>query len=68
MNSNASHCQGPHGLDYCGYNHTFLDLCRVLLSLERAMRIANIVQQMSCATRGTSGPVTVFVKILNDIL
>ena len=38
---------------------------RVLLCLKRAVRIANAVQQMSSATRGTNGPVTLFVEILN---
>lgn len=41
------------------------DLCRVLLCLKRALRIANAVQQMTGATRGTSGPMTLFVEILN---
>jgi hypothetical protein len=45
-----------------------LDLRRVLMSVKRPLRIFNAVQQMSSATRGTSGPMTVFVKILNDIL
>lgn len=40
-------------------------LGRVLLCLKRALRIANAVQQMSSATRGTNGPVTLFVEILN---
>ncbi|KAG0562429.1 hypothetical protein KC19_9G145400 [Ceratodon purpureus] len=41
---------------------------RVLLCLKRALRIANAVQQMSSATRGTSGPMTLFVEILNTYL
>lgn len=39
--------------------------CRVLLCLRRALRIANAAQQMANATRGNSGPVTLFVEILN---
>lgn len=38
---------------------------RVLLCLKRALRIANAAQQMASATRGSSGPVTLFVEILN---
>ncbi len=38
---------------------------RVLLCLKRALRIAHAAQQMSSATRGTSGPMTLFVEILN---
>ncbi|CAK7346156.1 unnamed protein product [Dovyalis caffra] len=41
---------------------------RVLLCLKRALRIANAAQQMANATRGTSGPVTLFVEILNKYL
>ncbi|CAK9862592.1 unnamed protein product [Sphagnum jensenii] len=41
---------------------------RVLLCLKRALRIANAAQQMSSATRGTSGPMTLFVEILNKYL
>lgn len=40
-------------------------ICRVLLCLKRALRIANAAQQMASATRGSSGPVTLFVEILN---
>lgn len=38
---------------------------RVLLCLKRALRIANAAQQMANVTRGSSGPVTLFVEILN---
>lgn len=38
---------------------------RVLLCLKRALRIANAAQQMVNVTRGGSGPVTLFVEILN---
>lgn len=38
---------------------------RVLLCLKRALRIANAAQQMASITRGSSGPVTLFVEILN---
>lgn len=38
---------------------------RVLLCLKRALRIANAAQQMASVTRGNSGPVTLFVEILN---
>jgi len=38
---------------------------RVLLCLKRALRIANAAQQIANATRGCSGPVTLFVEILN---
>lgn len=38
---------------------------RVLLCLKRALRIANAAQQMASVTRGSSGPVTLFVEILN---
>jgi vacuolar protein sorting-associated protein 35 len=41
---------------------------RVLLCLKRALRIAHAAQQMSSATRGTSGPMTLFVEILNKYL
>ncbi|KAI3863233.1 hypothetical protein MKX03_011656, partial [Papaver bracteatum] len=41
---------------------------RVLLCLKRALRIANAAQQMASATRGSSGPVTLFVEILNKYL
>ncbi|OIW06300.1 hypothetical protein TanjilG_17674 [Lupinus angustifolius] len=41
---------------------------RVLLCLKRALRIANAAQQMANATRGSSGPVTLFVEILNKYL
>ncbi|GAB2219778.1 hypothetical protein Droror1_Dr00007415 [Drosera rotundifolia] len=38
---------------------------RVLLCLKRSIRIANAAQQMASVTRGSSGPVTLFVEILN---
>ncbi|GBG64309.1 hypothetical protein CBR_g41228 [Chara braunii] len=41
---------------------------RVLLCLKRALRIANAAQQMTSAMRGHSGPVTLFVEILNKYL
>ncbi|XP_023643486.1 vacuolar protein sorting-associated protein 35B [Capsella rubella] len=41
---------------------------RVLLCLRRALRIANAAQQMINATRGSSGPVTLFVEILNKYI
>ncbi|KAL6207567.1 hypothetical protein ACLB2K_018524 [Fragaria x ananassa] len=41
---------------------------RVLLCLKRALRIANAAQQMASVTRGNSGPVTLFVEILNKYL
>ncbi|XP_024532264.1 vacuolar protein sorting-associated protein 35B isoform X1 [Selaginella moellendorffii] len=41
---------------------------RVLLCLKRALRIANAAQQVSSASRGSSGPVTLFVEILNKYL
>lgn len=41
---------------------------RVLLCLKRSLRIANAAQQMANATRGSSGPVTLFVEILNKYL
>eukprot|EP00268_Persea_americana_P018225 TRINITY_DN1902_c0_g1_i3.p1 TRINITY_DN1902_c0_g1~~TRINITY_DN1902_c0_g1_i3.p1 ORF type:complete len:790 (+),score=145.59 TRINITY_DN1902_c0_g1_i3:289-2658(+) len=41
---------------------------RVLLCLKRALRIANAAQQMANVTRGSSGPVTLFVEILNKYL
>jgi vacuolar protein sorting-associated protein 35 len=41
---------------------------RVLLCLKRALRIANAAQQMSSATRGSNGPMTLFVEILNKYL
>lgn len=41
---------------------------RVNVCLKRALRIANAAQQMSAATRGVSGPVTLFVEILNKYL
>lgn len=41
---------------------------RVLLCLKRALRIANAAQQMSSVARGSSGPVTLFVEILNKYL
>ncbi|PWA50080.1 VPS35-B-like protein [Artemisia annua] len=41
---------------------------RVLLCLKRALRIANAAQQMANVARGSSGPVTLFVEILNKYL
>ncbi|KAL1533356.1 Vacuolar protein sorting-associated protein 35B [Salvia divinorum] len=41
---------------------------RVLLCLKRSLRIANAAQQMTNVTRVSSGPVTLFVKILNNYL
>ncbi|CAA6665366.1 unnamed protein product [Spirodela intermedia] len=41
---------------------------RVLLCLKRALRIANAAQQMANVTRGGSGPVTLFIEILNKYL
>ncbi|CAH1446325.1 unnamed protein product [Lactuca virosa] len=41
---------------------------RVLLCLKRALRIANAAQQMASVARGNSGPVTLFVEILNKYL
>ncbi|KAL8172125.1 hypothetical protein V2J09_023929 [Rumex salicifolius] len=41
---------------------------RVLLCLKRSLRIANAAQQMASATRGSSGPITLLVEILNKYL
>lgn len=41
---------------------------RVLLCLKRALRIANAAQQMANVARGSSGPVTLFVEILNKLV
>ncbi|XP_044475370.1 vacuolar protein sorting-associated protein 35B-like isoform X3 [Mangifera indica] len=41
---------------------------RVLLCLKRALRIANAAQQMAIIARGISGPVILFVEILNKYL
>ncbi|XP_050388037.1 vacuolar protein sorting-associated protein 35A-like isoform X2 [Argentina anserina] len=41
---------------------------RVLICLKRALRIANAAQQMSSATRGSTGSATLFVEILNKYL
>ncbi|KAG0474007.1 hypothetical protein HPP92_015864 [Vanilla planifolia] len=41
---------------------------RVLLCLKRALRIANAAQQMANAARGSAGPVSLFVEILNKYL
>ncbi|KAL2241148.1 vacuolar protein sorting-associated protein 35A [Sesamum indicum] len=41
---------------------------RVLLCLKRALRIANAVQQMATATRGSGGSVVLFIEILNKYL
>ncbi|BBN06357.1 vacuolar protein sorting-associated protein 35 [Marchantia polymorpha subsp. ruderalis] len=48
--------------------HGIEDGERVLLCLKRALRIANAAQQMSSATRGSNGPMTLFVEILNKYL
>ncbi|KVI07367.1 Armadillo-type fold [Cynara cardunculus var. scolymus] len=41
---------------------------RVLLCLKRSLRIANAAQQMASVARGSSGPVTLFVEILNKYI
>ncbi|XP_020580939.1 vacuolar protein sorting-associated protein 35B-like isoform X2 [Phalaenopsis equestris] len=41
---------------------------RALLCLKRALKIANTAQQMANVTKGSSGPVTLFVEILNKYL
>ncbi|KAG5542986.1 hypothetical protein RHGRI_015918 [Rhododendron griersonianum] len=41
---------------------------RVLLCLKRSLRIANAAQQMANVARGSSGPITLFVEILNKYL
>ncbi|KAG4200021.1 hypothetical protein ERO13_A05G185100v2 [Gossypium hirsutum] len=41
---------------------------RVLLCLKRALRIANAAQQMASIARDSSGPLTLFVEILNKYL
>ncbi|KAJ9675043.1 hypothetical protein PVL29_024126 [Vitis rotundifolia] len=41
---------------------------RVMLCLKRALRIANAAQQMATVARGSSGPVTLFVEILNKFV
>ncbi|KAJ9675044.1 hypothetical protein PVL29_024126 [Vitis rotundifolia] len=41
---------------------------RVMLCLKRALRIANAAQQMATVARGSSGPVTLFVEILNKYI
>eukprot|EP00850_Spirogloea_muscicola_P002909 SM000011S19087 [mRNA] locus=s11:783175:828718:+ [translate_table: standard] len=41
---------------------------RVVLCLKRALKIANAAQRMSNAARGSSGPVTLFVELLNKYL
>ncbi|XP_056169806.1 vacuolar protein sorting-associated protein 35A [Syzygium oleosum] len=41
---------------------------RVMLCLKRALRIANAAQQMSNATRGSTGSVMLFVEILNKYI
>ncbi|XP_027331214.1 vacuolar protein sorting-associated protein 35B-like isoform X3 [Abrus precatorius] len=41
---------------------------RVLLCLKRALRIANAAQEMANVARGSSGPVTLFVEILNKYI
>lgn len=40
-------------------------LCRVLLCLKRALKIANAAQQMANATRGSGGLVMLFIEIIN---
>ena len=40
----------------------------MLLCLKRALRIANAAQQMANVARGSSGPVTLFVEILNKLV
>eukprot|EP00271_Cylindrocystis_brebissonii_P013678 TRINITY_DN3378_c0_g1_i1.p1 TRINITY_DN3378_c0_g1~~TRINITY_DN3378_c0_g1_i1.p1 ORF type:complete len:854 (+),score=150.46 TRINITY_DN3378_c0_g1_i1:195-2564(+) len=46
----------------------FRDGEKVLQCLKRSLKIANAAQQMSAATRGTGGSVTLFVEILNKYL
>lgn len=41
---------------------------RVLLCLKRSLRIADAAQQMASVTRGSGGPVTLFVEILNKYI
>ncbi|KAG9146532.1 hypothetical protein Leryth_022593 [Lithospermum erythrorhizon] len=41
---------------------------RVLLCLKRSLRIANAAQQMANVTRGSNGPVILFVEILNKYI
>ncbi|KAL1119716.1 hypothetical protein V6Z11_D01G119900 [Gossypium hirsutum] len=41
---------------------------RVLLCLKRALRIANAAQQMANVARGSGGPVSLFVEILNKYI
>ncbi|XP_034675655.1 vacuolar protein sorting-associated protein 35B-like isoform X2 [Vitis riparia] len=41
---------------------------RVMLCLKRALRIANAAQQMATVARGSSGPVILFVEILNKYI
>ncbi|XP_074562511.1 vacuolar protein sorting-associated protein 35B-like [Curcuma longa] len=41
---------------------------RVLLCLKRALRIANAAQQMANVSRGSGGPVVLFIEILNKYL
>lgn len=41
---------------------------RVLLCLKRSLRIANAAQQMANVARGSSGPITLFVEILNKLV
>eukprot|EP00850_Spirogloea_muscicola_P001972 SM000007S20932 [mRNA] locus=s7:955553:962232:+ [translate_table: standard] len=41
---------------------------RVVLCLKRALKIANAAQRMSSAARGSSGPATLFVELLNKYL
>lgn len=48
-----------------GITTSAISIDRVLLCLKRALRIASAAQQMSNVTRGSSGPVTLFVEILN---
>lgn len=50
------------------YNLLPLGCYRVLLCLKRSLRIANAAQQQANVTRGSSGPVTLFVEILNKLV
>ncbi|CAL9223372.1 unnamed protein product [Arabidopsis halleri] len=47
---------------------TIQDGERVLLSLKRALKIANSAQQMANTARGSTGSVTLFIEILNKYL
>lgn len=50
------------------YDLLSLGYDRVLLCLKRSLRIANAAQQQANVTRGSSGPVTLFVEILNKLV